>query len=135
MSILNIPIQINGGEIDKQQLKPRELYINTKTNKLYYGKDNGVATPVRCVYADNATNATVLGGSDKLVWINSEDLSKGAKIGNIIFYENRCEPKNNAVVTLKDFNLSNLQSLTLSSNVYGKDLPSNPVNGQVFFKI
>ena len=135
MSVLNIPIQINGGEIDKQQLKPRELYINTKTNKLYYGKDNGVATPVRCVYADNATNATALGGSDKLVWINSEDLSKGAKIGNIIFYENRCEPKNNAVVTLKDFNLSNLQSLTLSSNVYGKDLPSNPVNGQVFFKI
>ena len=135
MSVLNIPIQINGGEIDKQQLKPRELYINTKTNKLYYGKDNGVATPVRCVYTDNATNATGLGGSDKLVWINSEDLSKGAKIGNIIFYENRCEPKNNAVVTLKDFNLSNLQSLTLSSNVYGKDLPSNPVNGQVFFKI
>ena len=135
MSVLNIPIQINGGEIDKQQLKPRELYINTKTNKLYYGKDNGVATPVRCAYADSATTATVLGGSDKFVWINSEDLSKGAKIGNIMFYENRCEPKDNAVITLKDFNLSNLQSLTLSSNVYGKDLPSNPVNGQVFFKI
>lgn len=136
MSILNIPIQINGGtdknSSDKYQLKPRELYINTNTYKLYCGNADGVPTIVNCGAADIAN---VLGGSGKFVWIDSDDSNKGARIGNIMFYENRCEPKDNDVVTLKDFNVSNLQLLTLSSNVYGKNLPSNPVNGQVFFKI
>lgn len=143
MSILNIPIQINGGtdknSTDKNQLKPRELYINTNTYRLYCGNDEGVPTAVRCMYADNAVEATKIGNSDSFININANnDINTndaGARIGNIIFYKNRCEPKSNNVVTLKDFNIENVKYLTLSSNIYGKNTPTNAVNGQVFFLV
>lgn len=148
MSILNIPIQINGGT-DKnttgaKQLKHRELYINTSSYNLYCGNENGVPVKVNCGRADTATmadSAVCIGGSNSFININANrdiDLDNtiaGARIGQVIFYNDRCEPRYNKTIRLKDFGLQNVKSLTLSSSVYGTSLPQTAVTGQVFFLI
>ena len=143
MSILNVPIQINGGDnAYANKLLDRELYID-KYGYLYYGSDNSLANalPVNVTYA---TNTSSLGDASDRVYITKNQ----AKFGNFTFgtggrgeHWNLCgsytnnQPDYNAHIYQVTINACQFSNIYLNNDTYGNSLPVNARNGQVFFKV
>ena len=159
MSILKVPIQINGGNAVPNDLLDRELFINSD-GYLYYGKlQNGI-------FSQHIVNANIckkLVTPDATVWVSGDKNSDqyGASFGNIKIDCHRTESGSvthwsitgnkkttivNGVATetvvdqmqsinVDDCAITDLNKLQLTSDVYGNTPPSTAIDGQVFFKI
>lgn len=134
MSILKVPIQINGGTKVPDNLLDRELFIDSE-GYLHCGK--GTTTPIII----NANKCNELHNGD--VWINGSGATFGSlditPIGDgswLIKATNTDEAQSiMQSIDIDDCALTNLNKLQLTSDVYGNTPPSTAIDGQVFFKI
>lgn len=128
MGVLNVPIQINGGtsvpttstlNLDRELYvtDEKDLYVNTSSN---VGKVNcGISDQTRRISHSNTSifDFNVLSTTFSLGYLR---------------YNNRVFTASGDV-TFSGIGINNLDSLILSTNIYGTRLPSSGTNGQVFF--
>lgn len=147
MSILNVPIQINGDlnniNPPSSGLRDRELYI-TKDGYLYFGMDNAPHA-AKVLWSPEARD--IVGK-----WCNITNNDEEALFGHITVsgYEDRTEVIGdnareikkcyirNFIATnfsLQSSDIIDLNKLVLNSNMYGKTLPKSGTDGQVFFLV
>lgn len=119
--VLKVPVRINGGGSKPTSLKERELYVDTKTGVLYYGK-----------------------GGDKVgnVGIKGTDVNLYDFNGSIAKFGGLSASKDGSVYKLTPtvpynviINGVKLGALVLDNANYGSSLPTNPVEGQVYFYV
>ena len=126
MSILNVPIQLNRGT-SVPKLKEGEPFFNTSNNYLYIG-------------GTKVSDVNISGQSAKTLRIVNNnglfDLSatgSTASIGGFqISSKSWTSPE---LITISGIRPSNVGKTVLNKEMYGKTFPSNPVKGQLFFKL
>lgn len=126
MSILNVPVQINRGT-SVPKLKEGEPFFNLSNNYLYIG-------------GTKVSDINISGQSDRTLRIVNNnglfDLSateSTASIGGFhISSESWTSPE---LITISGIRPSNVGKTVLNTEMYGKTFPSNPVKGQLFFKL
>lgn len=146
MSILNVPIQINGGgKQPTRKLLDRELFISD-SGYLLYGSDDitSNALNVKVAHADRTPEVNSDGSG-----ININSYKNTATFGNFNFYvSNRVDEDGNKLWDLSGNNYNahlyqttindcKFSKIILNSDCYGTDpyTVSNPSNGQIFFKV
>lgn len=126
MSILNVPIQLNRGT-SVPKLKEGEPFFNTSNNYLYIG-------------GTKVSDVNISGESAKTLSIKNSnglfDLSASAPTADIGGFK----VSSDSWVSLTMLNISgirpsNVGKTVLNTEMYGKTFPSNPVKGQLFFKL
>lgn len=126
MSILNVPIQLNRGT-SVPKLKEGEPFFNTSNNYLYIG-------------GTKVSDVNISGESAKTLSIKNSnglfDLSASASTADIGGFK----VSSDSWVSLTMLNISgirpgNVGKTVLNTEMYGKTFPSNPVKGQLFFKL
>lgn len=126
MSILNVPVQINRGT-SVPKLKEGEPFFNTSNNYLYIG-------------GTKVSDVNISGESAKTLSIKNSnglfDLSVSASTADIGGFK----VSSGSWVSLTMLNISgirpsNVGKTVLNTEMYGKTFPSNPVKGQLFFKL
>ena len=126
MSILNVPIQLNRGT-SVPKLKEGEPFFNTSNNYLYIG-------------GTKVSDVNISGESAKTLSIKNSnglfDLSVSASTADIGGFK----VSSGSWVSLTMLNISgirpsNVGKTVLNTEMYGKTFPSNPVKGQLFFKL
>ena len=126
MSILNVPIQLNRGT-SVPKLKEGEPFFNTSNNYLYIG-------------GTKVSDVNISGESAKTLSIKNSnglfDLSASASTADIGGFK----VSGDSWVSLTMLNISgirpsNVGKTVLNTEMYGKTFPSNPVKGQLFFKL
>lgn len=126
MSILNVPVQINRGT-SVPKLKEGEPFFNTSNNYLYIG-------------GTKVSDVNISGESAKTLSIKNSnglfDLSASAYTADIGGFK----VSSGSWVSLTMLNISgirpsNVGKTVLNTEMYGKTFPSNPVKGQLFFKL
>jgi hypothetical protein len=139
MSILKVPIQINGGDSVPSKLLERELFIDS-SGYLHCGDGNGH-------FLINAGSSQMVGSVDTPIFINSNSKFSNARFGdiNIRQTDNKwtIDGSNKSVLskmTVDSCRLHTVLSLILDSGMYGtisdEDLPKKIGDpGQVFFRI
>lgn len=132
-TILNIPIQINGGKgKPSNKLAERELYLDTTNACLYGGGvDSANYTPIRAGFADCLLNTSIT------IAASLESSSSIFKLGNMSydFSNNKLKGTDPGAYSVDGANLTNINKLVLSNICYGATLPSSGEQGQLFFKI
>ena len=159
MSTLKVPIQINGGDTVPSELKDRELYVDSN-GYLYVGKQPNDSTSsvekIRSGKSDEAykifnENGLEINTADGGTVDGDGNTKVVAKLGgfrvlstNDKFLPGALQGVNNSFNICPDgriyaSELRSTQRIVLStddnSDVCGYDFPSNPINGQLFFKI
>lgn len=140
MSVLNVPIQINRGNsgIASTYLKEGEPYINLSNKVLYVG---GGSDPHVNISGYSATTNNLTYESDShlvsLDRYSGPQYLGGFQIRSTATNVYSFQPVNTSVyVTLSGMYINNLRTTTLmAGEMYGNNFPSNPVTGQLFFKI
>lgn len=146
MSKLYTPIQINGELFNPVtpkdlELYERELYIDREGN-LYFGNASGAATQINANKAKEAALAYNLGNEES--FFQFDNVSKAARIADIKITSNGKIEGNNTAINaftitnsaLNNSNISGLQNLILSANMWGTALPTtNLEHGRVFFLV
>lgn len=126
MSILNVPIQLNRGT-SVPKLKEGEPFFNTSNNYLYIG-------------GTKVSDVNISGESAKTLSIKNSNglfyLSASASTADIGGFK----VSSDSWVSLTMLNISgirpsNVGKTVLNTEMYGKTFPSNPVKGQLFFKL
>ena len=126
MSILNVPVQINRGT-SVPHLNEGEPFFDLSDNYLYVG-------------GTKVSDINISGQSAKTLRIVNNnglfDLSateSTASIGGFqISSESWTSP---GLITISGIRPSNVGKTVLNTEMYGKTFPSNPVKGQLFFKL
>ena len=145
MSILNVPIQINGGPQPTRKLLDRELFISD-SGYLLYGSDssNSNAVNVKVAHADTTPRVNSYGSG-----IDINSYNNNATFGNFKFYVSGRLDSNNVPLwdlygdswkahlyqtTINDCRFS---KIVLNGDCYGSDPDNvgNPTDGQIFFKV
>lgn len=126
MSILNVPIQLNRGT-SVPKLKEGEPFFNTSNNYLYIG-------------GTKVSDVNISGESAKTLSIKNSnglfDLSVSASIADIGgFKVSNGSWVSLTMLTVSGIRPSNVGKTVLNTEMYGKTFPSNPVKGQLFFKL
>ena len=126
MSILNVPVQINRGT-SVPALKEGEPFFNLSDNYLYVG-------------GTKISDVNISGQSAKTLRIVNNnglfDLSatgSTASIGG--FQVSPGSWASSTMLTVSGIRPSNVGKTVLNTEMYGKTFPSNPVKGQLFFKL
>lgn len=126
MSILNVPVQLNRGT-SVPALKEGEPFFNLSDNYLYVG-------------GTKISDINISGQSAKTLRIVNNnglfDLSatgSTASIGGFQVSSGSWESL--TMLTVSGIRPSNVGKTVLSTEMYGKTFPSNPVKGQLFFKL
>ena len=126
MSILNVPIQLNRGT-SVPKLKEGEPFFNTSNNYLYIG-------------GTKVSDVNISGQSAKTLRIVNNnglfDLSatgSTATIGG--FKVSSGSWTSVTMLTISGIRPSNVGKTVLNAEMYGSKFPSNPVKGQLFFKL
>lgn len=148
LSTLNVPIQINGGDITAPQLYTRELYI-TNSYQLYVGEINSdnetkvKAQPIKVGIAENANQIK----NNKNFWLNANQAN--FQIGYLYFndstktflpttYTTSTTPPNSGIkgyITFSDINLTKIPKITITSDMYGSAAPTTKgEEGQLYFR-
>lgn len=131
MSTLTVPVSINGDTKDPSGLEERELFLNTSTRYLFAGFD-----------AKNTTGKIKVGFSDEAGkitknWLNIDTSSNTPvfKVGDMTYDGSKFTSA--TTYTMDKLSVTDLTKLVLKQNsgIYGTDLPSTGVEGQVFFNI
>lgn len=120
--VLKVPVRINGGGSKPTSLKERELYVDTKTGVLYYGKSG-----------DKVGNVGIVGSDANLYNFNGST----AKFGGLLASKDGNVYKLNPIVNPYNVILNGVKlgTLVLDSSNYGSTLPTTGVEGQVFFYV
>ena len=126
MSILNVPIQLNRGT-SVPKLKEGEPFFNTSNNYLYIG-------------GTKVSDVNISGQSAKTLRIVNNnglfDLSATGSTANIGgFKVSSGSWKSATMLTISGIRPSNVGKTVLNAEMYGSKFPSNPVKGQLFFKL
>ena len=126
MSILNVPIQLNRGT-SVPKLKEGEPFFNTSNNYLYVG-------------GTKISDVNITGESSKTLSIKNSnglfDLSAASSSANIGgFKVSSGSWVSSTMLTVSGIRPSNVGKTVLNTEMYGRTFPSNPVKGQLFFKL
>lgn len=126
MSILNVPIQLNRGT-SVPKLKEGEPFFNTSNNYLYIG-------------GTKVSDVNISGQSAKTLRIVNNnglfDLSATGSTATIGGFKVSSGSWTSAtMLTISGIRPSNVGKTVLNTEMYGKTFPSNPVKGQLFFKL
>lgn len=126
MSILNVPIQLNRGT-SVPKLKEGEPFFDTSNNYLYVG-------------GTKVSDVNITGESAKTLSIKNSnglfDLSASASSANIGgFKVSSGSWVSSTMLTVSGIRPSNVGKTVLNAEMYGRTFPSNPVKGQLFFKL
>ena len=114
MSILNVPVQINRGT-SVPKLKEGEPFFNLSHNYLYIG-------------GTKVSDINISGQSDRTLRIVNNNGIGVFQISS----ESWTSPE---LLTNSGIRPSNVGKTVLNTEMYGKTFPSNPVKGQLFFKL
>ena len=122
--VLKVPVRINGGGSNPTSLKERELYVKTDTGVLYYGKSG-----------NKVGNVGITGSDANLYSFNGST----AKFGGLSASKEGSVYKLDPTPTVNPYNVIingvKLGALVLDNANYGSNLPTNPVEGQVYFYV
>lgn len=122
---LKVPIQINRDtSVEGKTLYQGELFQDGN-NYIHAGTDNGNAK-IKSGYADEA-------GKIKNIDDKFQFYSDGSATSSIANFEINKNSLDNG--TLNNAALKNINSVILTSAVYGKELPTTGTDGQLFFMI
>lgn len=129
VSILNVPIQLNRGNVSPSinSLYEGEPYFNLSTNSLYIKSNSKIDVNI----TGQSNSTATLKSKNNL--FNFDINQNSCLIGGFTISENSW----NASITtnINNIRIGNLGTTILSSEMYGKTFPSNPSNGQLFFKL
>lgn len=120
--VLKVPVKINGGPNPPSLLKERELYVNTEDGILYYGMSGNKVGKVGVL------------GSDENLYKFSGNTAKFGGLSattNGTGYTLKATGGNGSVV----LDGVKLASLLLDDSNYGPTLPTDAVEGQLFFYV
>lgn len=133
MSVLNVPIQINGGTtVPTSTLLDRELFV-TNTRDLYVNSGGSVGK-VNCAKSEE-TEKLVSGWSNSL--FNFQPNVGYFTLGYMRFEGGTFTPVTRDYVSFNGVNLLDVPKMVLRNTMYGSmsqmQSISNPTQGQVFF--
>lgn len=142
--ILHVPIQINGGEDtpDINELKERELYINTSDDILQYGKKEENSVKRTNVKVDTSVNSENIVSSDggKRFYLKSK--SNEGRIADFSIYEHELVGRTDEYSNypkISNTHLNNVRTMVLGygngAKMFGTKLPTSGQEGQLFFLI
>ena len=131
MSILNVPIQINRGTTSPliRSLSIGEPYFDTQANTLYI-KSNDSVIKVNISGESNSTRALISNSGLFNFIIDTSTCS----IGGFNISTNKWTASSSNV-TVGNMKVNDLRTTILTSEMYGRNFPANPSNGQLFFKL
>lgn len=140
-------IQING-ELEKSKpndlkLSERELYVDKESN-LYYGNVSGEPIQINANKANESTISLNLGKEQLPFKINNDKSNPSADLNGLVFSDKQID--GSRVDSMKNFslndstftrgNISDLNSMTLSDDMWGVELPKGTQpHGKVFFLV
>ena len=129
MSVLNVPIQINRGESNPSltNLSEGELYCNLSTSTLFMKASTSVDVNI----TGQSNSSKNLISNQNLFDFNIDKSS--FSIGGFTVTNSLWDSLYG--VTLNKIKITNLGKTILTSEMYGKNFPSNPSHGQLFFKL
>lgn len=142
--ILHVPIQINGGEDNPgiNELKERELYINTSDDILQYGKKEENSVKRTNIKVDTSVNSENIVSSDggKRFYLKSK--SKEGRIADFSIYEHELVGRTDEYSNypkISNTHLNNVRTMVLGygngAKMFGTKLPTSGQEGQLFFLI
>lgn len=126
MSILNVPIQINRGT-SVPKLLEGEPFLNISNNYLYVG---GTKVSDINISGESARTLSIVNNNGIF---NLSATSPTATFGGFTVSSNSWNAS--SFVTVSSIRPSNVGKTVLNTEMYGRTFPSNPVKGQLFFKL
>lgn len=131
MAILNVPIQINRGNLSDlsliTSLKEGEPYFNTLDDTLYIKNSNHIAVNI----SGSSYDTSILQHENGL--FDFDITRNNATIGGFNITSNTWTALNSNV-TIGNMKINNLRRTVLTTEMYGNNFPANPQVGQLFFK-
>lgn len=128
MSVLNVPIQINGGTsvpTTSTLTLDRELYI-TSGKDLYVNTNSSVGK-VNCGVSDSTRSLV----NNNTSVFNFDSSRATFSIGYLNFASNTFTSTNN--VSFSGVSYIDIPRMVLRNTMYGTSLPSSGTQGQIFF--
>ena len=142
MSILNVPIQLNRyNGAAYGELLDGEPFFDLSTNTLYIYSSISKLTSVSITGISKSTNSLTSRLGRQLFEVNNNTPNEfiyvgGLNIQRLSQHSNRfLLAAQDRDITIDSVKLQNQRLTTLSSEMYGKDFPGSPKNGQLFFKL
>ena len=142
--ILNIPIQINGGEKTPEinELKDRELYLDKTNDILKYGKNNENSVVPTNVKVDTSVNSENIVSSDGGKRFSLKSKSNEGRIADFSIYEHELIGQTGEYSNypkISNTHLNNIRTMVLGygndAKMFGTELPKSGQEGQLFFLI
>lgn len=145
MSVLNVPIQINRGTFSLSvgnELAVGEPFFNLDSNTLYIkGSDSNLCTVN--ITGNSTSTSSMRNRVSNNLYDFTEQLSYctlgGYRITRTALTASSelftYSPTTSASIIINSPQVRTLGITTLSNSMYGKSLPSNGFNGQLFFLI